>query len=101
MCVYCYCSVHQGELGLPKTPWKYGIKNNSSDDAREQMSTFLKTHKHPLDMRRKEDGVRSEVRFVRARICAASGVIFVASRWSGGQKLCLVHFFVSPDTRGA
>lgn len=49
-------SLHLGVLGLPKTPWKHGIKNNASDDALEKISEQLKAWKHPLDMRRKDDG---------------------------------------------
>lgn len=49
-------SLHLAVLGLPKTPWKYGIKNNASDDALETISRQLQDWKHPLDMRRKEDG---------------------------------------------
>ena len=48
-------SLHLGKLNLPKIPWKHGVKNNSSDDAREDISRFLQEKKHPLDMRRKED----------------------------------------------
>lgn len=49
-------SLHYGELGLPKTPWKYGILNNSSDDARQAISDRLVEWRHPLDCRRKDDG---------------------------------------------
>lgn len=49
-------SLHLAVLGLPKIPWKYGIKNNASDDALESISQQLKEWKHPLDMRRKDDG---------------------------------------------
>ena len=48
--------LHYSELGMPKTGWKHGVKNNASDDARELISELLKSYKHPLDMRRKEDG---------------------------------------------
>ena len=48
-------SLHLSELGLPKTPWKYGVKNNASDDCCDTISAFLKSKNHPLDMRRKED----------------------------------------------
>ena len=30
--------LHMAELGIPKTPWKHGVLNNASDDAREQIS---------------------------------------------------------------
>ena len=49
-------ALHLALLGLPKTPWKFGLKNNSSDDARAQMSDQLRAWKHPLDMKRKADG---------------------------------------------
>ena len=49
-------ALHLAMLGLPKTPWKWGIKNNASDDARELISNQLKTWKHPLDMRTKGEG---------------------------------------------
>ena len=48
-------ALHLAELGLPKTPWKHGILNNASDDAREAISEQLKLWKHPLDTRRKDD----------------------------------------------
>ena len=48
-------ALHLALLGLPKTPWKFGLKNNSSDDARAQMSDQLRAWKHPLDMKRKAD----------------------------------------------
>ena len=47
--------LHLAELGVPKTPWKYGVLNNCSDDAREEIGALLKHFKHPLDTRRKED----------------------------------------------
>ena len=46
---------HLSELGVPKTPWKYGVLNNCSDDAREEIGALLKHFKHPLDTRRKDD----------------------------------------------
>jgi len=49
-------SLHYAELGLPKVPWKYGVLNNCSDDARQQISDKLAEWKHPLDCRRKDDG---------------------------------------------
>lgn len=49
-------ALHLAVLGLPKTPFKFGIKNNSSDDALECISEQLAMWKHPLDVRRKEDG---------------------------------------------
>ena len=49
-------ALHLAELGLPKTPWKYGILNNASDDARQAISDQLVEWKHPLDCRRKDDG---------------------------------------------
>ena len=47
--------LHMAELGIPKTPWKHGVLNNASDDAREQISDQLREWKHPLDCRRKDD----------------------------------------------
>ena len=52
--------LHLAQLGAPKTSWKHGIKNNASDDAREEMSMQLKAWKHGLDMRRKDDGMCRE-----------------------------------------
>ena len=43
------------ELNLPKLPFKHGILNNASDDAREAISEMLKGWRHPLDTRRKDD----------------------------------------------
>lgn len=48
-------SLHYSKLGLGKIPWKYGILNNASDDARDAISNQLKAWKHPLDCRRKDD----------------------------------------------
>eukprot|EP00965_Chrysotila_dentata_P122121 4037530-Pleurochrysis_carterae.AAC.1 len=48
-------SLHLAKLGLPKTPWKYGIMNNASDDARAAISEQLADWKHPLDCRRKDN----------------------------------------------
>lgn len=45
--------LHYSKLGLGKTPWKHGILNNASDDAREAISAQLKEWKHPLDCNRK------------------------------------------------
>ena len=47
--------LHLSVLGVPKTPWKYGVLNNCSDDAREEIGALLKHFKHPLDTRRKDD----------------------------------------------
>ena len=47
--------LHYAKLGIPKTPWKHGLLNNASDDARETISEQLKAWGHPLDTRRKED----------------------------------------------
>lgn len=47
--------LHYSELGIPKTPWKHGVLNNASDDARDAISAQLKAWKHPLDCRRKDD----------------------------------------------
>ena len=43
-------------VGLPKTAWKHGIMNNSSNDGRELISNKLSEWKHPLDTRKKEMG---------------------------------------------
>ena len=48
-------ALHYSELGLPKTPWKHGLLNNCSDDARSQIEDKLSEWKHPLDTRRKDD----------------------------------------------
>ena len=47
--------LHLAELNMPKIPWKHGLLNNASDDARELISNQLKEWKHPLDCRRKDD----------------------------------------------
>ena len=49
-------SLHLGRLNLPKIPYKYGILNNASDDAREQIAEYLKSIKHALDTRKKDNG---------------------------------------------
>ena len=43
--------LHLAELNVPKIIWKHAILNNASDDAREQISSYLKDIKHPLDCR--------------------------------------------------
>ena len=48
--------LHLAELGLPKTPWKHGVKNNASNEARGKIGDLLKSYKHPLDMATKEEG---------------------------------------------
>ena len=48
--------LHYAELGLPKYPWKYGILENASDDARELIANKLDKWKHPVDTRTAEDG---------------------------------------------
>eukprot|EP00327_Prymnesium_parvum_P016826 CAMPEP_0113273110 /NCGR_PEP_ID=MMETSP0008_2-20120614/23672_1 /TAXON_ID=97485 /ORGANISM="Prymnesium parvum" /LENGTH=812 /DNA_ID=CAMNT_0000122597 /DNA_START=26 /DNA_END=2463 /DNA_ORIENTATION=- /assembly_acc=CAM_ASM_000153 len=48
-------ALHLGALGLPKTPWKHGVLNNASDDARVEIGNYLKSISHPLDTRRKDD----------------------------------------------
>lgn len=48
-------ALHLGALGLPKTPWKYGVLNNASDNARALISDKLKGWKHYLDTKRKDD----------------------------------------------
>lgn len=63
-------SLHLAELGLPKIPWKHGILNNCSDDARQRISDKLTEWRHPLDCRRKEDGrVRAQKWFTGERWC--------------------------------
>ena len=70
-------ALHLALLGLPKTPWKFGIKNNASDDARVQLSEQLAAWKHPLDMKRKDDGrVREQKWFTGEKFisfCAGTG----------------------------
>ena len=69
--------LHLAELGVPKTPWKHGVLNNASDDARERISEQLKEWKHPLDCRRKEDNrCRADKWFTGeawASFCAGTG----------------------------
>ena len=43
--------LHLAELNIPKIAWKHAIMNNASDDAREEISAFLKEIQHPLDCR--------------------------------------------------
>lgn len=70
-------ALHLAVLGLPKTPWKHGIKNNASDEALEKISEQLRQWKHPLDMRRKEDGrVREQ-------------------KWFSGDDECIEPSFLS------
>jgi hypothetical protein len=47
--------LHLAELGAPKTPWKHGVLNNASDDARQKISDKLAEWRHALDCRRKDD----------------------------------------------
>ena len=48
--------LHYAKLGLAKSvPWKHGLLNNASDDARDQISAKLSEWKHPLDTRRKDN----------------------------------------------
>ena len=42
-------------LNLPKIAWKHAVLNNTSDDARVQISDMLAEWRHPLDTRRKDD----------------------------------------------
>eukprot|EP00966_Prymnesium_polylepis_P122781 2838695-Prymnesium_polylepis.1 len=49
-------TLHLAKLNLPKIPWKHGLLNNMSDDAREEASEYLKSIGAPLDCRRKDDG---------------------------------------------
>ena len=69
--------LHLSELGVPKTPWKYGILNNASDDAREAISDQLAEWRHPLDTRRKDNNrVRAQKWFTGekwATFCAGKG----------------------------
>ena len=46
--------LHLAKLGVPKTPWKHGILNNCSDDAREEIEEMMKTYKHQIDCKRKD-----------------------------------------------
>lgn len=48
-------SLHLSELGLPKTPWKWALLTNYSDDARGLIADKLSEWKHLLDTRRKDD----------------------------------------------
>ena len=48
-------ALHFAELNLPKLPWKHGVLNNASDDAREAISEQLKAWGYPLDTRRKDN----------------------------------------------
>ena len=46
-------ALHLAKLGLPKCPWKHGIKNNSSEECRDRLSEQLKEWRHPLEMGKK------------------------------------------------
>ena len=48
--------LHYAELGIGKTPWKYGMMENASDDAREAISDQLAEWNHGLDTRRADAG---------------------------------------------
>eukprot|EP00965_Chrysotila_dentata_P080548 2657622-Pleurochrysis_carterae.AAC.1 len=52
---HIFDSLHLAKLGLPKTPWKLGVMNNASDDARAAIGEQLAEWKHPLDCRRKDN----------------------------------------------
>ena len=57
-------ALHFVELNLPKIPWKHGVLNNASDEAREEISDWLKEVGYPLDCRRKDAGrVRAQTWF--------------------------------------
>eukprot|EP00965_Chrysotila_dentata_P098114 3244454-Pleurochrysis_carterae.AAC.1 len=55
---HIFDALHLAKLGLPKTPWKFGIMNNASDDARTTISEQLAVWKHPLDNCRRKDNNR-------------------------------------------
>ena len=69
--------LHLSELGAPKTPWKHGILNNASDDARAAIADKLAEWKHPLDTRRKDNNrVRHQKWFTGekwATFCSGKG----------------------------
>ena len=48
-------ALHMSKLNVPKTLFKYGVLNNSSDDARDAISAQLKVWKHPIDCNRKDN----------------------------------------------
>ena len=70
-------ALHLALLGVPKTPWKFGVKNNASDDAREEISAYLKEIGHPLDMRTKDEGRVREAKWFTGEawisFCAGKG----------------------------
>ena len=49
-------ALHLAQLGVPKTPWKHGVLNNASDDAREAISDQLAEWRDYLDTKRKDAG---------------------------------------------
>jgi hypothetical protein len=62
-------ALHLAQLGVPKTPWKHGVLNNASDDAREATSDQLAEWCLPLDTKRKDAGrQRVQKWFTLARI---------------------------------
>ena len=64
--------LHHAQLNTAKAvPWKHGILNNSSDDAREAISEKLREWKHPLDTRRKDNNrVRRDKWFTGERFAS-------------------------------
>eukprot|EP00965_Chrysotila_dentata_P221729 6192545-Pleurochrysis_carterae.AAC.2 len=61
-------SLHLAKLGLPKTPWKFGITNNSSNDAQAATSEQVAEWKHPLDCGHKDNNhIREHKRFTGER----------------------------------
>ena len=56
-------SLHYAKLDIPKTPWKYGILENASDDAREEIRSKLSEWKHGLDTKRKDAGRDSRAKW--------------------------------------
>eukprot|EP00965_Chrysotila_dentata_P118117 3903890-Pleurochrysis_carterae.AAC.1 len=63
-------ALHLAKLGLPKTRWKVGIMNNSSDNARAAISEQLAASpwKHPLDCCHKDNNrVRENTWFTGER----------------------------------
>ena len=88
--------LHMGELGCPKTPWKHGVLNNASDDARDEISAKCKKWKHPIDTRRKEDNrIKAEKWFTGEKW----GTFCAGERGSPGgpQAIAEIVYIIAAD----
>ena len=81
-------ALHLSELGLPKTPWKWGLLNNCSDDARAAIADKLSEWKHPLDTRRKDDNRDRRQKWFNGERWAS---FMAGERGSPGGPIAIAH----------